>query len=367
MDELIIQSHRGPYNVRFGRAFAGLESGLADKEHLIIDALVSDLYSKALRKALAGHSVLRIVANENNKSLERLPDYVGHLLDHGVRRDHVLVDVGGGIIQDIAAFISATLLRGLPWRFYPTTLLAQADSCIGSKSSINVGPYKNQLGTFTPPKEISISTDVLDSLDERELRSGTGEMIKVHIISGWEDTRAIASDYPRILRDKVVMTHYIRRSLEIKKTKVEVDEFDQDERLIMNYGHSFGHAIESATNYAIPHGIGVTIGMDMANYISLRLGLIGQKVFDELHSLLSMNYSGFERISVPEDRFFAALARDKKNTERNLFFILLRGPGGVFRERLSDDERFRGLCRAYFRDFRQVARENRRVDRMVNG
>lgn len=362
MDDLVIRSHRGAYAVRFGPAFAGLESGLADKEHLIIDALVADFYCKALRKALAGHSVLRIVANENNKSLERLPDYVRHLLDHGVRRDHVLVAVGGGIIQDITAFIAATLLRGIRWRFYPTTLLAQADSCIGSKSSINVGPYKNQVGTFTPPNEILISTDVLDSLDERELRSGTGEMIKVHIISGWEDTRAIASDYARILRDKVVMMHYIRRSLEIKKTKVEVDEFDRSERLVMNYGHSFGHAIESASDYAVPHGIGVTIGMDMANYISLRLGLLAKTAFDEIHSLLSVNFSGFEKMSIPEERFFTALTRDKKNTGRSLSLILLRGPGEVFRESLPDDEQFRELCRDYFRLFQGGKSDEARLE-----
>lgn len=351
MDDLVIQSHKGPYRVRFAPAFAGLESGLKEQEHLIVDAKVAQVYSRILGPALAGRSVLGIEATEANKSLEKLPAYIEHLMDHGARRDHVLVAVGGGVIQDITAFIAATLLRGLPWRFYPTTLLAQADSCIGSKSSINVSQYKNQLGTFTPPSEILISTDVLDTLEERELRSGIGEMIKVHILSGWEDMRAIASDYARILRDKVVMMHYIRRSLEIKKTKVEVDEFDRSERLVMNYGHSFGHAIESASDYAVPHGIGVTIGMDMANYISLRLGLLAKTAFDEIHSLLSVNFSGFEKMSIPEERFFTALTRDKKNTGRSLSLILLRGPGEVFRESLPDDEQFRELCRDYFRLF----------------
>jgi len=359
VDDLVVQSHRGQYRVRFGQAFTGLESGLDDHEHLIIDSKVADLCSRALGPALAGRSVLRIEATETNKSLERLPDYIRHLLDHGIRREHVLIAVGGGVIQDITAFIAATLLRGLPWRFYPTTLLAQADSCIGSKSSINVGQYKNQLGTFTPPSEILISPDVLDTLEERELRSGIGEMIKAHIISGWEDMRAIASDYPRIIRDKVVMMHYIRRSLEIKKTKVEVDEFDRNERLVMNYGHSFGHAIESATNYAVPHGIAVTIGMDMANYISFRLGLLRQEMFDEIGSLLVVNYAGFDRTPVPEGRFFAALGRDKKNMGQALSLILLKGPGKVFRERLADDERFRGLCRDYFRKWHGAAGEER--------
>lgn len=349
VDELVIQSHRGPYRVRFGPPFCGLESGLREQEHLIIDAKVAQLYSNLLGGALSGHSVLQIEATETNKSLEKLPGYIRYLLDRGIRRDHVLIAVGGGIIQDITAFIAATLLRGVSWRFYPTTLLAQADSCIGSKSSINVGPYKNQIGTFTPPNEIWISTEVLDTLDETEIRSGLGEMIKVHIISGLQDARVIAADYPKIARNKQVMAHYIRRALEIKKTKIEVDEFDRNERLVMNYGHSFGHALESATHYAIPHGIAVTIGMDMANYISFRLGLLRQEMFDEIGSLLVVNYAGFDGTPVPEARFFAALGRDKKNTDQALSLILLKGPGEVFRERLADDERFRGLCRDYFR------------------
>lgn len=358
MDDLVIQSHRGPYSVRFGRAFAGLETGLRNHEHLIIDARIAELYSKPLASTLAGRSVLRIEASEANKSLEKFPRYVEHLLDHGIRRDHVLIAVGGGIVQDITAFIAATLLRGLSWRFYPTTLLAQADSCVGSKSSVNVGRYKNQLGTFTPPDDVWISTDVLDSLVEADMRSGIGEMIKVHIIAGWEHARAIAVDYPRIARDKQVMARYIRRSLEIKKVKIEADEFDRRERLVMNYGHSFGHAIESATNYAIPHGIAVTIGMDMANYVSLRLGLIGQEIYDELHSLLALNYSGFGQTPIPEDGFFSALSRDKKNTDDEISLILMRGPGQVFRSGLPGDERLRSICREYFADLRRAASEH---------
>lgn len=351
MDELRIQSHRGPYTVRFGRLFEGLECGLASNEHLIIDSKVAELYAKVLAPALEGSSVLRIDATEANKSLERLPAYVTHLIERGIKRDHVLVAVGGGIIQDITAFIAATLLRGVPWRFYPTTLLAQADSCIGSKSSINIGPYKNQLGTFTPPEEIHIGMEVLGTLSEADIRSGIGEMIKVHIIAGWAQVRAITADYERIPSDPTVMRAYIRRSLELKQAKVEADEFDCGERLVMNYGHSFGHAIESATAYAVPHGIAVTIGMDMANYLSWQLGLIDESVYRELHVVLSKNSRGFEDTPIPEAAFFDALARDKKHRDTDLSLVLMRGPGQVFRGRYANDARFRELCRDYVRLF----------------
>lgn len=344
MGDLVIQSHRGPYTVRFGPAFAGLQAGLKDHEHLIVDARVAELYSDLLASALHGHSVLSIEATETTKSLERLPAYVTHLLDRGIRRDHVLIAIGGGIIQDLTAFIAATLLRGVPWRFYPTTLLAQADSCIGSKSSLNVGCYKNQLGTFTPPEEVLISTDVLDTLREGDMRSGIGEMLKVHIIAGWDDTRAIIRDYPDLLGDRRRLLHYLHRSLEIKKLRVEADEFDRNTRLVMNYGHSFGHAIESATDYAVPHGIAVTMGMEMANYLSWRFGLIDQAVYEELRPVLAANFAGFERTPIPFGRFLAALVKDKKNLGSDVSLILMRGPGQVFRGRYPNDSQLQTAC-----------------------
>jgi 3-dehydroquinate synthase len=348
--DLVIQSHRGPYQVRFGALFEGLENGLQENEHLLIDTKVASAYHRPLAQALTGRSVLKIEATETNKSLEKIPGYITHLLEKSIRRDHTLVVVGGGIIQDIAAFIASCLLRGIAWRYYPTTLLAQADSCIGSKSSINVGRYKNQVGTFTPPSDVRISMDVLDTLSVQEIRSGIGEMIKVHVIAGWEDTRRIAQDYPRLLTDRALLASTLRRSLEIKKVKIELDEFDRKERLIMNYGHTFGHALESATDYAIPHGIAVTLGMDLANYTSLQTGLINRETFDELHDIMTANFGGFEQTPVPEGRFFDALTKDKKNQGQDISLILLRGPGEVFLKRTPNDASFQQLCRTYFQN-----------------
>lgn len=350
MRDLIIQSHRGPYTVHFESLFAGLEDGLGDQEHLVIDARVAELYARPLAKALQGRSVLSIKATEQNKSLDRIPEYAAHFLDKGIKRDHTLVVVGGGIVQDIAAFVASCLLRGVSWCFYPTTLLAQADSCIGSKSSINVGRYKNQAGSFMPPSEIRICVDILDSLTQTELLSGLGEIIKVHIISGWEDTRTLAQDLPFLLTDRALLAKTIHRSLEIKKPLIEMDEFDRKERLIMNFGHTFGHALESATDYRIPHGIAVTIGMDMANTLSLKKGLISKAVFDKIRAILAANFGGFEKTDIPADRFFDALQKDKKNVGWDISLILFRGPGSVFLRRQSMDGEFRQSCEDYFRN-----------------
>lgn len=349
MRDLTIISHRGEYRVIFGRPFAGLENGLKDGEHLIIDERVAELYAGPLAKALAGPSVLRIKATEDAKSLERFPDYAVHLIEHGIKRGHTLVAVGGGVVQDITAFLAATMLRGVPWRFYPTTLLAQADSCIGSKSSVNVGPHKNQLGTFTPPEEIRLSVEVLKTLSEPDVRSGIGEMIKGHVIGGLDDARAIARDYPRLQTDPELLAKTLRRSLEIKKGLIELDEFDRKERLVMNYGHTFGHAIESATGYAVPHGIAVTIGLDMANLYSTRLRLLDAAICAELRPMLLANMRGFERTFVSLDRFLAALAKDKKNvTAATARFVLVRKPGDLFLDSRPLDEDFKAFCRGYF-------------------
>lgn len=347
MSDIVIQSHRGPYAARFGEPFEGLERGLRDGEHLLIDERVANLYRDSIPAALAGRSVLRLEATEANKSLEAFPKYYTHLIERGVRRDHLLIAVGGGIVQDITAFIAATLLRGLRWHFYPTTLLAQADSCIGSKSSVNVGGAKNQIGTYTPPDQILISTEVLQTLTDAARRSGVGEMIKAHIIAGWDQTRSIAADYNHLEDDPVLLSRYIRRSLQIKQLRIEVDEFDRSERVVMNYGHSFGHAIESCTQFAVPHGIAVSIGMDMANYASWRLGLAGRHVYDELHPLLAANYSGFEHVDISVDQLIAAIGKDKKNVGGDFVLILLREPGALFQYRLEDGARLYAICAEY--------------------
>lgn len=349
---MMIESYKGPYPVDFGPAFAGLEKELGEKEFLIIDSNVANLYASVLASALASSRVLRIEATEANKSLEKISDYVLTLTKQGIKRGCTLVAVGGGILQDITAFLAAVLFRGMPWRFYPTTLLAQADSCIGAKSSINVGGYKNQVGTFTPPDGIHIAIDVLETLTDADFRSGIGEMIKVHLIKSRDDFKTLEENYPKLRRDKKVLLETIYRSLKIKKELIEVDEFDQKERLVLNYGHSFGHAIEGATHYKIPHGIAVTMGVEMANYVSREFGFITDAVYREIQPVLRQNYSGFEQVDIPLDPFFESLSKDKKNIGKDVSLLLTRGPGNVFKDRYPNDERFQSLCKSYFKQIR---------------
>lgn len=349
-DEMLIRSHSGPYSVSFEEAVPPdigecLNGG--DDAHFLVDANVARLYALNLASVLDHRNTIVIDATEENKSLKNTVPIFERLVHDKVRRDHTLVAIGGGIVQDITCFIASTLLRGVAWRFVPTTLLAQADSCIGSKSSINLGDAKNILGTFNPPKSVLIHAGFLGTLDETDIRSGVGEIIKVHAIRGVAAFDRLAAEFGRLFDDRAVLLRYIRAALSIKQPYVEEDEFDKGIRNIFNFGHSFGHAIESATSYRVPHGIAVTMGMQMANFIAVRRGLLPAAHYERMRPTLRKNYGDFARTSIPIDSLIAALMKDKKNTSAALRLIfpvgddaaiqpVLVSPDGIFREQCME-------------------------------
>ena len=179
-----IISHKGEYVVSFIKNnIKELNIEFTNDNFYIVDKNIATIYGEQLNNILNSDKVLLIEATEVNKSLDKFPTYVDSLVKAKVRRGQNLVAIGGGIIQDITCFLASTMMRGLPWIFYPTTLLAQSDSCIGSKSSINSGEVKNILGTFTPPNKVIIDVNFLKTLEEKDILSGIGEMIKVHAIN----------------------------------------------------------------------------------------------------------------------------------------------------------------------------------------
>jgi 3-dehydroquinate synthase len=352
-DTLTIESHRGPYSVLFAPAAREMLAGdLASGAHFLIDAKIAELYPEICRPLIESGRTLLITATERNKDLDRIPELARELLQKGIRRDTTLVAVGGGITQDIACFLASILMRGIQWKFYPTTLLAQADSCIGSKSSINVAGVKNSAGTFWPPESVVIDRTFLGTLSDSELRSGVGEMIKVHIIDGPRSFDALAAHYHGLFRDPAILQRAVRRSLEIKKRIIEADEFDTGPRQILNYGHTFGHAIESATNYGIPHGIAITIGMDMANYVAVGVGELAQKDRARMKAITDFNARGFEKVAVELDAFESAIKGDKKVSGADVTVILPNRDSIPVRLRMPLDDRFFGLCRSYLMEER---------------
>lgn len=292
--------------------------------------------------------VILIEASENAKSYEGLIHVIDKLIRAGFKKNNKLIAIGGGVTQDISAFIASILYRGVEWVFFPTTLLAQSDSCIGSKTSINFGPFKNQLGNFYPPQRIFIYTGFLDSLIEKDIRSGIGEMAHYFFVSGDNDVDFFEKEYSIAINNRSNFSKLILASLSIKKRYVEIDEFDQGERIVFNYGHTFGHAIESITNYKIPHGVAVAFGMDMANYISYKKGYISNTLMQRARNIFRDIYSGYSINEIEISNLINVMGKDKKNQNGKLGLILTKGWGNMFRDFTEPDEMFQNWMKEYF-------------------
>lgn len=337
------------YEVRFiDDAKQILCQELEDGDVIIIDNKIKDLYPDLLEEVHEEPVIIGIDADERQKSYQGLIPIIEKLIGGGFRKNHRLIGLGGGITQDVTAFTASIMYRGVEWLFFPTTLLAQGDSCIGSKTSVNFGEYKNQVGGFYPPSRIFIDLSFLDSLPEAELQSGLGEMCHYFIVAGEEDFTRFNREYPLALQDKDILCGLVARSLEIKKSYIEIDEFDRKERQVFNYGHSFGHAIESLTDYAVPHGIAVSFGMDMANFVSVKLNYLAEETRREIRELLEEIWDGYVINNLSVEKFVNALSKDKKNVGSELRLILCKGYGKVFKTGMQLDGQFMGWLEEYF-------------------
>jgi len=321
---------------------------LKEGDFIIIDNNIIRLYADDINPILQKNRYIGIDATEEQKSYEGIIPIINNLIENGFRKNHRLFAIGGGITQDATAFISSIMYRGVDWIFFPTTLLAQGDSCIGSKTSINFRKYKNQIGGFYPPNKIFIDLKFLDTLEFAHIQSGLGEMCHYFIVASDSDFKRFKNDYPSALDNKKVLEGLIARSLEIKKSYIEIDEFDQKERQVFNYGHSFGHAIESLTNYRVPHGIAVSYGMDIANYVSVKLGYISETTRYEIRELLQQIWKDFPIKDIELEAFKSALSKDKKNVGSELRLILNKGYGKIFKDAMKMDERFTNWLKEYF-------------------
>tara|TARA_B100002052_G_C15870769_1_gene594574 strand:+ start:1415 stop:2500 length:1086 start_codon:yes stop_codon:yes gene_type:complete len=325
---------------------------LISGDFIIIDNKLISLFPKLFKKLLSDYDYIAINATESQKSYQNVEPIINQLIKKGFKKNNRLIAIGGGITQDVTAFIASILYRGIEWCFFPTTLLAQGDSCIGSKTSINFGAFKNQVGGFYPPNKIYVYTKFLEKLEMKDLKSGLGEMAHYFVVSGKKDFERYKKEYDMSLKDKKVLSGLIKRSLEIKKSYIEIDEYDINERQVFNYGHSFGHAIESITNYLIPHGIAVSFGMDIANFVSLKKGYISKEIHNNSRELFEKIWDGYESIvkKLSVDEFILALSKDKKNKGDQLGLILKRDYGKVFKDFTANDKLFKSWIEEYFKN-----------------
>ena len=344
---------RGLYHVYFIEDIKKSFVTITKENNLIfiIDEKVSILFKEELSIILSNCRYILIKSSEGNKTINYTQEVIRELLKVNVRKDDTLIAIGGGITQDIVTFIASILFRGLEWKFYPTSLLAQCDSCIGSKSSINFDQYKNLVGTFNPPSEIFIYAGFLNTLSESEIRSGIGEMLHYYFTEGISLAQEVSDKFYELLTNRNILLYFISNSLRIKKNIIEIDEFDTSIRHIFNYGHTFGHALEAITDYSIPHGQAISLGMDLANYISLQKQMISKDQFDEMHAILVKNIPSFTFTKNNLDSYIDALAKDKKNKGNKLGCILTYGAGKVEKVFVDIDENLQKLILDYSQSY----------------
>jgi len=282
--------------------------------------------------------IIFIEATEEAKEFQALGPLIEQCRKQGLARSGRIVALGGGVVQDIAGFIATVYMRGVKWTFLPTTLLAMVDSCIGGKSSINVGAFKNLVGSFYPPDEIIVPVKAVETLPPEHIAAGRCEAAKICFARGVE----CFDDYTALADGDV--ERMIELSLGAKKWFIEVDEFDQNERLLLNFGHSFGHALESCTSYGVTHGVAVGVGCLAAVAFSAKEhpGLEKhprvQALSSDLLAILGELAELGERLGeVRRDDFFRYWQSDKKHNSSEYKPILLDAHAHLERATLSRD------------------------------
>jgi 3-dehydroquinate synthase len=326
-----IKSKLKNYNLQFIDSHKKKILDYSKNQLFIIDRNVFNLFFKNQIKI---KNFILINSSEESKSYHKISSVINKVLQKGLNKKSKIIAIGGGITQDIVSFICSIYFRGIDWEFFPTTLLAQGDSCIGGKTSINFGKFKNQLGNFNPPSNIYIDINFLKKLKSRDIESGIGEMSHLLAVRGGVNFDFIS----KYFKQEISMKDLIIISLKSKKYYIEKDEFDKKERKLLNFGHTFGHAIESATNYKIPHGVCVAYGCLIAFWISNKMNFLTNTNYLKYEKTLKLIVKNKIKFNIL--KFKKAIFRDKKANRNKIGFILSHGCGKMFIKEMKIDLTF---------------------------
>ncbi len=347
------------YDIRIGSgllddpdSFAGLpKSGTA---LIVTNTTVGPLYAARLTKALQVHHkkvlTLELPDGEQFKDWPALNQIFTTLLEQGCDRKTVLYALGGGVVGDMTGFAAACYMRGVPFVQVPTTLLAQVDSSVGGKTAINHPAGKNMIGAFYQPQRVICDIDTLDTLAQSELLAGLAEVIKYGPIADVEFLAWLEANLDALLaRDRTALRHAIRRSCEIKAWVVGQDEKESGLRAILNFGHTFGHAIEAGLGYGQwLHGEAVGCGMVMAADLSCRLGLIDAATSLRIQALIERTGLPTKGPDLGADRYLELMQVDKKAEDGEIRFVVI-DPLGQARMRAAPEAIVRDVIAAHTR------------------
>lgn len=293
---------------------------LGQKYAIITDSKVKKLYGKVIQKQLPQSQVFSFTQGEKNKTLNTVEKLATQMLKAGFTRNDAIIALGGGVTGDIAGLLSAIYMRGIPFIQIPTTLLAMVDSSVGGKTGVDLEDGKNLLGTFTQPKAVLIDPQFLQTLAKNQLRSGLAEVIKYGIIKDKNLFEYIENNLQDILDLKPqTLEKIIKRSVEIKAQIVEEDEKESEVRMLLNYGHTYGHALEKNSNYTLLHGYAIAIGMTIANEIAQEKAGLTTEDAERIRQLLKAAKLPTTTIKKPSKK---DLRTDKKHQGDHLKFIV---------------------------------------------
>ncbi len=306
-----------------------------DKCLFIIDKKVFDLHGINIRKSFSKVKsklfTYLFLANEKNKSYQEVLKIQKYLVENNFSRGSLIIAIGGGITGDIAGFAASTFMRGIKIIHLPTTLLSMVDSSVGGKTGINFLDRKNLIGSFYQPDSVFIETNFLKTLPTKEVLSGTGELVKYSFLTSEENFRKFNYYIQKIFEQKKInYTDIIYKSLIIKKNIVIIDEKELNgPRKILNLGHTFAHAFESASKHKVTHGESVTAGIICALYLSEEIGYLSKNKLNRL-----LNYYKFLKFNpifkeLDEEKLFSFMMGDKKLLNEKIRFVLLQNIGNV--------------------------------------
>ena len=304
----------------FNASFADLEQLLAKQNSIVLtDATVFGAH----QEKFAGWKTIVINAGEAFKVQATIDGIIEKLLAYGADRTTTLIGVGGGVVTDITGYVASVYMRGIPFGFVPTTILAMVDAAIGGKNGIDVGEYKNMIGTIRQPRFLLYDMGFLKSLPDREWRNGFAEIIKHASIKQEGMFRQLeAATIQQFQHDTIALQGLIEENVLLKAGVVQQDEFEQGERRLLNFGHTLAHALEK--KYELMHGEAVAIGMVFA--ATLSEAVWGFKKVGALKELIK-KYGLPTTLSYDKDAVFAVLKRDKKKEADFVHFILLEAIG----------------------------------------
>lgn len=297
---------------------------------IITDRNVFRLYG---RKFPDAEAVIVIGTGEKIKDLDTVSDIYRKLLEKGADRRSFLLGIGGGVVCDITGFVASTYMRGMDFGFVPTTLLAQVDASLGGKNGINLNRFKNIVGVIRQPKLIFQDTSFLKTLSDQEYKSGVAEIIKHAIIKSPSLFKFLETHSGDILRRKPsAINRLIRDSIKIKMGIVKKDRLDNGQRMLLNFGHTYGHALEAVSRNKITHGEAVSIGMAFSARLSFLRGYTTLRDVARIEKLISkfglpVSLSS-KRINL--NALLSAIEKDKKRERKKIDFIFIRGIGKAF-------------------------------------